>query len=459
MSKNIRKFTSQADYDAYKAEDGWDYPSVSFVETSIDSQVHYNNEFIMRWYDNAVIKTPSFYGEVSHDDFKKWVDHASYACEIPRNSTSASDVVFYPTTTGTNTVTDWDSLHRTDGSYLQMALIENINVGCFQDTSKGIKEIRFNFDKGCPDGFHKWFSHGTDAFTATDGVIDESTHKYFKNTSKLFGRYDVAPITSTTQASTGAEGINMCANSSQGTGQNWSTYTLEGGYTKGNWNSNALLAGIKATNANLLELTYWEHYVMTMIFCAYYGTFNVQDIYNGMTNNYSAGGQAGDFINGTTESTLFTHYGEVSTNSGSNTAYRFMHLENPLHGKQWIWGAGWKGSNGTYYMTFDDKKANEAATMVNSKADVTGTYATNWSQSYISKIDVFGVPTAVEGSSSSGFFDAAWSATGTDRVAYLGGNSGSGDVCGGFARSFGDAASYTYWSRRGRVTMNVSSGE
>jgi hypothetical protein len=456
MSKNIRKFTSQAAYDAYKAEDGWDYPSVSFVETSIDSQVHYNNEFIMRWNTADTSKTPSFYGEISHDEFKDWVEHAAWACEIPRNSTSAEDVAFYPTVGTTNTVSSWtdSNFHQNDTAYLQMAAIENINVGCFQDTSRGIKEIRFNFDKGCPDGFHKWFKYGTTAFTATDGVIDIANHKYFKNTSKLFGRFDVAPITSTTQASTGAEGIDVRAGSSQGTKGNMSDYTLEGGYSKGNWNSNALLAGIKATNANLLELTYWEYYVMSMIFCAYYKTFDVQSKHVGMISGYDHG-QAGDFTNGTTEDTLFTAQGEVSTGYSTNTAYRFMHLENPLHGKQWIWGAGWKGNNGTYYMTFDDKKANLAATMNNSNSDVSGTYLTNMSSSYISDIDVYGVPTEVAGSSTTGFYDAAWSSTGSDRVAYLGGLSYLGDGCGGFARRFDLAASDPFWARRGRVTMNL----
>jgi hypothetical protein len=84
MSKNIRKFASQAEYDAYKANDGWDYPSVSFVETDIDSQVHYNNEFIMRWSTEDKAKVPSFYGEVSHETFKSWVDSASVPCEINR---------------------------------------------------------------------------------------------------------------------------------------------------------------------------------------------------------------------------------------------------------------------------------------------------------------------------------------------------------------------------------------
>ena len=48
MAKNLRKFSSTAEYENYKATDGWDYPSVCFVETSFENQIYYNNEFIMR---------------------------------------------------------------------------------------------------------------------------------------------------------------------------------------------------------------------------------------------------------------------------------------------------------------------------------------------------------------------------------------------------------------------------
>ena len=76
------------------------------------------------------------------------------------------------------------------------------------------------------------------------------------------------------------------------------------------------------------------------------------------------------------------------------------------------------------------------------------------SGSYISKIDVFGVPTAIGASSESGFYDGGWSNAYGTRVAYLGGTSNGGAFDGAFARDFDSDASYQSWRRRGRVTMN-----
>ena len=35
MGQNIKKFTSTAEYDAFRSTDGWAYPNVSFIETNI----------------------------------------------------------------------------------------------------------------------------------------------------------------------------------------------------------------------------------------------------------------------------------------------------------------------------------------------------------------------------------------------------------------------------------------
>jgi len=471
MSKNIRKFTSQADYDAYKANDGWDYPSVSFVETDIDSQVHYNNEFIMRWSTDATEKTPSFYGEVSHDDFKKWVEQASRPCRIPRNySGDASSIQYYSLNSSNYSVNDWTEYDKTDPAYLHMTRIENINVGCFQDTSKKIKEIRFNFDKGCPDGFHKWFPHGV-----------QDSEGLFENTSKLWGRYDITPYETTISDSTASSGHGL--NVVSGVSLNAST--------NGTWSANSIFSATKKTNSNLLVMTYWEHFVLTMIFCAYYKTFNTQSKFNGIIEGSQS--QAEAWTNGGTDS-LLTHDGQVSTGYQANTGYRFMHLENPIHGLRWIWGAGWMGymkaNGGQYRMTFDDEKANIEAILAEGNADYTsgftvpvGDTAINdsgesitgslpWGRvegKYVTDIDVYGVPCSLYldggsdykkgvGSNTSGFYDAMWAynpGSGFDRVAYLGGSSNIGVSCGGFARDFYTDASYASWYRRGRVTMNA----
>lgn len=444
MSKNIRKFTSQADYDAYKANDGWDYPSVSFVETSIDSQVHYNNEFIMRWSTEDKAKVPSFYGEVSHETFKSWVDSASVPCEINRANGNIT-----PYTMDGNNVQDWSSLHRTDPGYLQMTRIQNINVGCFQDTSKKIKEVRFNFDKGCPQGFHKWFPNST----ASDG-------------SKLWGRYDVIPD-GTTDTNTG---IRICAGTDEHMGAVPSGKESE--WAKGNWSSIRLHNAYKNEQnvSGLLEVTYWEHYVLSMIFSAYYKTFNHQSVFRGLSDSWPANG--GLWANGQTEDSLTTPHGTLAAEgqeSSTAAGMRFMHMENPIYGKQWIWGAGWYGTgSGRYYMTFDDIYANADSTYQTFTATanppshvVTGTYPT--SSNYISNIDVYGVPSpagetwgdSAWAGSSLGFYDYAYLDTGGSRVAYLGGISNGGDRCGGFARIFYSGAAGEGWDRRGRVTMNA----
>ena len=475
MSKNIRKFTSQAAYDAYKAADGWDYPSVSFVETSIDSQVHYNNEFIMRWYDADTSKIPSFYGEVSRDTFKDWVDHASRPCRVLKSDLTQQD---YYALGSDGSVTDWSEFDKTSTEYLHMTRIQNINVGCFQDTSKGIKEIRFNFDKGCPDGFHKWFPHATTH--GTDGF-----------TSKLWGRYDITAASTT--ATAGTNGINCAAGLCHN--PNLTNTSAYDGGTMGNWRADYILAGCKKVGG--LAMTYWEYYVLTMIFSAYYGTFNTQDIFHGLTNNYTTNnhyGGAHQWTNGNTDVLMSPHGALTDADHSSyptsaDQGYRFMHLENPIHGKQWIWGAGWAGKvtadGGQYIMTFDDEKANINATLATGNKDYispelafpssNSTSENNtgaWgyvSNRYVTNIDVYGVPSDlyvdgvdgnhnVNGTSTTGFYDAMYAYNTTssfDRVAYLGGISNDGGTCGGFARDFLNVATNEDWDRRGRVTMNA----
>ena len=437
MSDFIKKFGSVEEFNSYRSKDGWGYPSVNYIKNGEESSVHYNNELIMQWNENDTAKAPSFYGDVSHDDFKAWVDSAAKVCEIKKDGSDFA----YLKMSGNNVA---DYTLRADGSashyttadkadYLQMTEIKNINVGLFKDSVKGTKQVRFNFDAGCPKGFYKWFPNSTSG-------------------TKLFGRYDVAPITSTSAA--GTEGINCCYGESQG------AYT-EYNYEKGNWSSNTLLAGIKATNANLLEETYWEHLVMSYLFCAYYKTFDTQSVATGLQSGYNKNpGYAGQWTAGGTDGILTPH-GKNPVVNDNNEAYKFMHLENPLHGKQWIWGAGWVGKStegkGEYWLTLDDIVANKTATLSKNDAQFYGTYiaGSTITGKYISKIDLFGVPTEANASSSTGFYDGFWANGLADsRVAYLGGSSDDGLIDGAFARSFGDDAPAAYWAWRGRITMN-----
>ena len=131
-----------------------------------------------------------------------------------------------------------------------------------------------------------------------------------------------------------------------------------------------------------------------------------------------------------------------------------MYRENPTDGKQWIWGAGWRGQNGKGYLTFDDEKANAAANMSLDNADVTMTYLTNCDGIYMKNVDFFTMPIEAGGGSSSGFCDGNWSNTANDRVFYSGGDSSAGVVCGPFARDVYLDAWDAAWYRRGRCALN-----
>ena len=445
--KNIRKFDSTEAYEQFRKTDGWDYPNVSYVETPIESQVHYNNEFIMRWNDEDTAKTPTFLGDVSLSEFKDWVDGASKPCEIKKDGTDfaylkmdGNNVASF-TTRADNSTSHYSSADKED--YLQMTEIENINVGLFQDSKNKTKEVRFNFDEGCPAGFHKWFPN------ATTG-------------KKLWGRYNVTAVNKASNTST--YGINVAY------GDRQSEDNYDATSYKENWSANYLMNGINYLNNHInsdaaysnykfMEMTYWEHLVLTYIFCAYFGTFDTQSKYKGLASNYNTAGTTGganQWLNGNTD-TILTHYGSLAASgseASTDAGYKFMHMENPLHGNQWIWAAGWHGESTKYYMTFDDIKANAAATMAIANADVEGDILA-MNSSYIDKIDLFGVPTALQTQSSEGFYDGAWSNQGLNgAVAYLGGNSYFGAIDGAFARAFDTGASSQSWGRRGRVTMN-----
>ena len=452
MAKNLRKFSSTAEYENYKATDGWDYPSVCFVETSFENQIYYNNEFIMRWNDNDTVPVPTFSGSISLADFKEWVDNASCPCEIGKDGQNFHYLLLtnYEKTASdyTGTTLLGDSHYKTDDktAYLQMTEIENVNVGLFKDSKKGIKEVRFNFDKGCPKGFHKWFAHP---------YWNEERGCY----TKLIGRYNTTPAG--TNTSDTAAGINCAFGLSQG-GTNADNYTL------GSWNANNLLAATKATmvedsGCTLLQETYWEHVVLSYIFSAYYGTFDHQSIFRGHATDFNTaetpsnptGSGAGAGLNGHTDSLLTPHGTKVSKPSTTNGGYRFMHIENAIHGQQWIWGAGWTGNDGKYYMTYDDITANASTTLTESDADVVGTYPKTSSGNYFGNADLWCVPTNTSGgSSSTRYCDSVLSRTGDGHVAYLGGDALSANGCGGFSRDFRNDAAHSYRYRRGRPTMN-----
>lgn len=374
-----------------------------------------NRSFGIEWSLDDTVKTLEYVGNTSMEAaFKNWCDTSGKPCEIKKDGT---DFAYLTNTSGVASNTNW--LTRADGSashyqsadkadYLQMVEQQNVNVGCFINYTTRKMAVYFNFDKVCPVGFHRWF----------------------KNDTKLLGRYDFTP---------NADGSTVdCA------------YGLSQG-TAATWSANLMLTRLKATKSDLMEVTAWELIVDAWLQACYYKTFDIPSSARG--RGVESGGEAAarNYVNGTQDS-LTTPHGAVNGTSGGG--YRWMYRENPTDGKQWIWGAGWRGQNGKGYLTFDDEKANAAATMSLDNADVTMTYLTNLGGTYMKNVDFFTMPIEAGGSSSSGFCDGNWSNTSNDRVFYAGGHSTNGVFCGPFARYVYFDASDVFWTRRGRCALN-----
>ena len=346
--------------------------------------------------------------------FKNWCDTSGKPCEIKKDGT---DFAYLTNTSGVASNTNW--LTRADGSashyqsadkadYLQMVEQQNVNVGSFINYTTRKMAVYFNFDKVCPVGFHRWF----------------------KNDTKLLGRYDFTP---------NADGSTVdCA------------YGLSQG-TAVTWSANLMLTRLKATKSDLMEVTAWELIVDAWLQACYYKTTDIPSSARGRGVESGSEAAARNYVNGTQDSLTTPHGAASGTTYGG---YRWMYRENPTDGKQWLWGAGWRGQNGTGYLTFDDEKANAAATMSLDNADVTMTYLTNCSGTYMKNVDFFTMPIEAGGGSSSGFCDGNWSNTYTERAFYSGGYSNYGVVCGPCARTVYDDASYAAWGWRGRCALN-----
>ena len=410
-----------------------DYPTKTEVSSSISSAINEHNSstsahatlirsiakeevakstesFGLRWSLDDTVKAPEYVGNTTLvDKFKNWVDTSPLPCEIKKDGT---DFAYLTNTAGVASSTNWAT--RKDGSashyqtsdkadYLQMCELFNINISPSINQLDRTMTVWFNTDTTCPAGFYRWF----------------------KNKSKLIARYD-----STFNAD--ATTIDACYGTSQPTG---------------NWSFDLAHTRTKATNTNLMNITAWEIICLSWIQAAYYKSFDMQ---TALASGLSSGSEsvARGYINGSTD-TLTTPHGKISSG-----AFRFMYLENAFWGKQWMMGFGWRGQAGKGYLTFDDVKANKAATMALEDADVTMTYLTNTSGTYCKNVDFFTMPIEAGGSSTSGFYDGNWSNTYTERVFYVGGTSYSGSICGAFARDMNYVASGSAWHRRARCAMN-----
>ena len=369
-----------------------------------------SESFGIRWSLDDTVKTIEYVGNTALvDRFKSWVDSSAKPCEIKKDGT---DFAYLTNTAGVESSTNWAT--REDGSashyqtedktdYLQMVELPNINIGSSINQLDRTMTVWFNTDTNCPAGFYRWFKAG----------------------KKLFARYD---STFNDDATT----IDACYGTSQPTG---------------NWSFDLAHTRTKATNTNLMNITAWEIICLSWIQAAYYQSFDMQTALAGGLQSGSETA-ARSYINGSTD-TLTTPHGKISSG-----AFRFMYLENAFWGKQWLAGFGWRGEAGKGYLTFDDEKANKAATMALEDADVTMSYLTNCNGTYCKDVDFFTMPIEAGGSSTTGFYDGNWSSASTSCVFYVGGASYIGSGCGAFARSLAGDASISYWAFRARCAMN-----
>ena len=304
--KNIKKFRNLEEFREYRATDGWGYPAINYVGTDDGGkQVFYNNEFIMRWYDEDTLKVPVFAGDIKYDDFKTWVENSSWPCEIKKDGTGFNYLRREETLDGKVKLVDRNRLDNGTTShysspdkddYLQMTEIPNINIGLFSgvDNIKGsYKEVRFNFDKGCPVGFRKWF--GKSKFNKERDCY-----------TKLLGRYDAVNTEAGLVCSVGNQIV----------------------YSK-KWVPKKFKAARQKTNKDLLGITYWEQLVLSFILTAYYKTFNHNTIFPTTCNiQNKVTGDSDAEESGL--SIAYTTYMKGDVNEGKVSSFRFMHLENPF---------------------------------------------------------------------------------------------------------------------------------
>lgn len=382
------------------------------VTDQLNALAALENSVGIQWNTEDTLKTITYIGSPAlKQKLMDWIDTSPKPCEVKKDHT---DFAYLTNTSNIASSTNWTT--RQDGttshynssdkeSYLQMVEFKNINVKIKEDSSGNAYAVLFNFDTECPYGFKRFLVEDT----------------------KLFGRYDSTANTTS--------GYDICI------GKSW----------KGTNNVNNMFAANKATGSGIYEITAWEYSVIGWLMAFRYGSFDSQTV---LGQGISTGGQsaAEAFVNGTTDS-LTTPHGKVSATGGY--AIRFMYLENP-YGLRWIWTAGWVGNLTTGYFTYDDVKANAAATFNSSNADeshkilaTSGTYAKN--------INKVGVLSESGGSSSSGFYDGQWSSVGSSsRAMYVGGTSSDGALDGVFSRDVNHDASTTRWYRRGRGALRRS---
>lgn len=368
-----------------------------------------------------------------------------------------------------------------------MVKIQNLWVGFAQsgEAGNGVYQVWFSTSSTCPTGMSSWFMNAQ-KITQVDpstGVTIPDTNKEVVSTVgyKLFNRYQTetrGSVAGSTEylvdeipntISTTTSEVESCAGLTHKLG-NWSAYRL--------YNAN------KATH--LYEITYWEYIIMCYVFAAYFGTFNIESQYGGITSGSDTA--ARNHVNGSVTINASTG---MSAKNTAVSAYAFMWIENALHGKQYIWTAGCSNRQGIIdgymdasygaldsssgaswkkmksYVTFSANKANSyvhSSTIYDKTFNFTGLVANSGWNGTVTSIDLFAFPQRYGAggvrvsAASSGFYDEVYTNTTDNTVMYVGGYSNTGSSAGLFCRFFHVTASPAAWSLRGFATLDVKSG-
>ena len=387
------------------------YSSIDNVQKQVDLLFTMGRCAGIRWNVSDTVKTVEYIGNLAmKQKVIDWIDNSPLPCEFKKDGT---DFAYLQNTAGVASSTNW--LKRIDGTdskykdadtdYIQAVELENINIHFEYDESGNVTAVYFNFDDTCPSGFHRWF----------------------KESTKLFGRYDLT-------FNSDGQTLNSCNGTSQ---------------PSGTFSFNNVFSMTRATSASLMNLTGWEIAVIGWLQVFRYGTLNIQASTLGEGLSSGSESAARNWVNGTTD-TLTTPHG------ASGGGFRFMYMENVNYGKQWLMGFGVRGDLTVGRFTRDEDKANTA--VIPAIADCEGTFTiTATSSTYAKNVNELGVLTQSGGSASSGFYDGNWSNISQgNRILYCGGDSGCGSIDGPFARYLGDDVSNANWTRRGRCAMKKS---
>lgn len=313
---------------------------------------------------------------------------------------------------------DGSASHLTDAVYFQGAQMPNFNIAFFFDDTTKKKQIWFNIDKVCPPGFHR----------------------FIKEETKLFGRYNTEVVAGKAVVTSGVKPAN--------------SKSLQTFVTAHN-----------ATNQALHELTYWEYCCLIWLSIAKLRTRNVQAVYQGLGN----GSTYSQVINGLTDA--LGQHGQttvdITKSDGtvvSSKPYKMWHMENPFHGDAWIICAGGitkvEEIYRYLYVCRDADVANDLNGVIKtnnvSKFDDRVAVLRNETDGYcLDSVGYWNVGSKKGGSSTTGTCDSNYgiNTQGDNIIPLVGADSRFGSACGFFALYLDYGSTPSYSHLRGRAAM------